>query len=116
MNRPQHLIVIGTEGFNQSTDQMLLRTFSWQDVKQIPNLSDADAIIFNLLSLADPGAIDWSSLFRALTPGVAIGDILAHEGRFIFLGDPRFRVQWTGEDGQAHDDPFLWWTGLHFDW
>jgi hypothetical protein len=116
MKRHQNVIVIGSEGLDQSTDQARLRTFSWQDVEQIPNLSDADAIVFNVLTLADPGAVDWLALFQALTPSVAIGDILAHGGCLIFLGDPQFRVQWTGEDGQPHDDPFLWWTGLHFDW
>src|SRR4051812_27572736 len=116
MSRPQHVIVIGAEGLARTTDHVHLRTFGWQEVARTTNLSDADAIVFNFLTVADPSAVDWSALFRALSPSVAIADVLMHGGRLIFLGDPRFQVQWTGEEDKAHDDASLWWTGLQFGW
>lgn len=116
MARAQHILVIGSESFTQFSDEVRLRSIGWHEVGKIPNLSDVDSVIFNLLALSDPSAVDWTSLFRSLTPKIAISDILRYQGRFIFVGDPRFRIQWTEENGHVRDDPFLWWTGLHFHW
>ncbi|MBX9878843.1 MAG: hypothetical protein K2Y22_10340 [Candidatus Obscuribacterales bacterium] len=114
--KKKKIVVIGAIGLSRVTDSYSLRSFSWDSLHSVNNLSDYDFVIINLLP-PRPSLYshDWTKFFEKLTFRTFL-NVASHDGLFIIIGDPRLTVPVQPQQGGIVDIPFLNWTGLTFTW
>ncbi|MDP9363568.1 MAG: hypothetical protein M3Q10_04955 [Chloroflexota bacterium] len=112
----ERVLLIGASGYRSSPDGPTLDCFPWEQVGKVPNLSDYDTVILNLLSLAAADRVDWTAFSRVLNLHT-MAEVLGHDGRIVVLGDPRFTVRRRPATGdETVEEPFLSWSGIEFSW
>ncbi len=112
----KRICIIGSKGFVTETERHRVDCFSWDRLDKLPNLSDYDALILNLLPLDDTAKrdkVDWSTFSRHLNLSSA-KEILNFEGEIVVLGDPRFSIRPFSAAVKDKDQPFLHWSGMTF--
>ncbi len=118
MGRARRAVIIGAQGFRRSDDIVEIECFSWEGVADIPNPSDYDTIILNLISLGDPATVNWSGFFEKFTVDTT-REVLINNGHIVIVGDPRFWAEEPVHRPGGEESPgreFLSWTGVEFDW
>jgi hypothetical protein len=107
------ILLIGAKGYDRAKEGLRLDCMPWDKLPKISNVRDYDVLIINLLSIsteADRQKVDWKK-FNELLDFRAASDILAHEGKIVVLGDPRFEIPTRKTSGTKE---FLNWTGATF--
>lgn len=124
-DRPKKVALIGATGYEYRSPEARVESFPWDKLKKDTNLADYDVVILNLLSIEDPKALDAQVLQRVLNVRTVL-EVLAigpgHTDNAVYvLGDPRFDLIEVGFrcteafQGEVRF-PFLYWSGLKFEW
>ncbi len=108
MARQRKIALVGARGYNLQSAEVRVSSYAWDRLNEIPNLSDFDTVILNLLSVAKE--VDWNR-FTEILNFHTMFDIVGVGGTILVIGDPRLRI--TGEN---LDEPFLDWTAAAFTW
>lgn len=118
MNRKRKIIMLGCEGYQRNTDEIVVDCFSWGDVAKIKNIRDYDTLVVNLLSLpTTTPPLNGDIVFEHLNI-VSTLEIIQNGGEVVVIGDPRFEVEVADPDDKNKKikRPFLRWTGIDFRW
>ncbi len=110
--------VIGIDGFTSSDGDHRVVCVPWSRLSKIGNLSDFDDVVVNLTSLRTAPKIDWTA-FSTVFNLNTMAEILGHEGRMIFVGDPRTELPQREPSGRAsasYSETVLSWTRLGLQW
>jgi hypothetical protein len=108
-----------------STSGRSIWAIRWDKLKKDANLADYDVLILNLLSIEDPKALDAQALQKVLNVRPVLEVLGADSGHFdnavYVLGDPRFNLievghRHSGAFQEGLEFPFLYWSGLKFEW
>ncbi|MFZ0455493.1 MAG: hypothetical protein WAM24_17240 [Ignavibacteriaceae bacterium] len=114
MERKHKIIILGSNGYQQTSEDVNVDCYSWEKLIKIKNIRDFDTIIINLLPIKESSIkekIDWEFFLKTFDFSSCY-EILSNNGEIIIIGDPRFEIKLT-EDLKI---PFLFWTGLIFKW
>lgn len=118
MSRKHKIIILGCDGYQRDTEEILVDCFSWDTIAKIKNIRDYDTLIVNLLSLpSTPLPLDGDKVFDHLNI-VSTLEIVQNGGDIIVVGDPRFEVEVkdTENKDKKIKRSFLCWTGIDFRW
>jgi|SRR6516165_6180650 hypothetical protein len=99
MRRPRKIMVIGARGYKVRTSDHRVDSCAWDNLRNVPNLRDYDAVILNLLSSDAYSNAAWDLFQQKLDIDVAVS-ILRPDGRIVVLGDPRVAIS-------SENTPFL---------
>lgn len=82
----KRIAIIGARGFANQTDDYQIDCIPWDSLIKLPNLSDYDAIIINLIPLEEDhdrrNSVDWAAFTYRMHPR-STADVLLHDGQII---------------------------------
>ncbi len=114
MSNTRKILIIGSKAFTMSTQDWQIQSFGWDEVQSLPNPYDYHTLVISLLGVRNitvRGNIQWRELKSKLRVKKT-WNMLKLNHCIIVIGDPRF--EFPLEDGTKI--PFLWWTGLAYEW
>lgn len=118
MARKKKIVIIGCDGYQRNTEDVLIDCFDWENLSKIKNIRDYDTLVVNSLSLKKLDVpTNGDPIFEHLNI-LSTLEIIRNNGEIIVVGDPRFEVEVSDPEDKKKKikRPFLRWTGIDFFW